>query len=108
MAPSACIGDNFAFFEPIHGTAWDIAGKGVANPIASILSAKLMLEWLGHSEEAQSIEKAVCGVLMEGKVRTPDLGGRSSTSEVGDAVAAYLTSKVPETEISVKTVYHDG
>ena len=107
MAPSACIGDNFAFFEPIHGTAWDIAGKGVANPIASILSAKLMLEWLGHSEEAQSIEEAVCGVLMEGMVRTPDLGGRSSTSEVGDAIAAYLTSEVPETEISAKTVYHD-
>jgi isocitrate/isopropylmalate dehydrogenase len=52
LAPSACIGDNFAFFEPIHGTAWDLVGKGVANPVASILSAKLMLEWLGSKEEA--------------------------------------------------------
>jgi methanogen homoisocitrate dehydrogenase len=88
MAPSACIGENFAFFEPIHGTAWDIAGKGIANPIASILSAKLMLEWLGQEKEAQMIENAVSTVLEEGKVRTPDIGGNSSTSEVGDAIAS--------------------
>ena len=88
MAPSACIGENFAFFEPIHGTAWDIAGKGIANPIASILSAKLMLEWLGQEKEAQMIENAVSTVLEEGKVRTPDIGGNSSTSEVGEAIAS--------------------
>lgn len=88
MAPSACIGENFAFFEPIHGTAWDIAGKGIANPIASILSAKLMLEWLGQEKEAQMIENAVSAVLEEGKVRTPDIGGHSNTSEVGDAIAS--------------------
>ncbi|MFB0557499.1 MAG: isocitrate/isopropylmalate dehydrogenase family protein [Candidatus Bathyarchaeia archaeon] len=92
LAPSACIGDNFAFFEPIHGTAWDIAGKGVANPIASILSSKLMLEWLGRTDEAQAIESSVVSVLTEGKVRTPDMGGSSSTSEVGDAVAACVES----------------
>jgi len=95
MAPSACIGDNFAFFEPIHGTAWDIAGKGVANPIASILSAKLMLEWLGHPEEAKAIEEAVCAVLLECKVRTPDLEGGSSTQEMGDAVKAYVENGPP-------------
>ncbi|MCW4041703.1 MAG: isocitrate/isopropylmalate dehydrogenase family protein [Candidatus Bathyarchaeota archaeon] len=90
MAPSACIGDKFAFFEPIHGTAWDIAGKGIANPIASIFSAKLMLEWLGRGEEAQMIENAVSTVLQEGEVRTPDIGGFSSTSEVGDAIASCM------------------
>lgn len=90
MAPSACIGDNFAFFEPVHGTAWDLAGKGIANPIASILSAKLMLEWLREEEAAQIIDAAVSEVLAEGKVRTRDLGGNSSTSEVGDAIAAKV------------------
>jgi len=90
MAPSACIGDNFAFFEPIHGTAWDLAGKDVANPIASILSAKLMLEWLREEEAARIIDAAVTEVLAEGKVRTSDLGGRSRTSEVGDAIAGKV------------------
>jgi isocitrate/isopropylmalate dehydrogenase len=87
MAPSACIGDKFAFFEPIHGTALDIAGKSVANPIASILSAKLMLEWLGEEEEALRIDKAVSAVLSEGLVKTRDLGGTSCTHDVGDAIA---------------------
>jgi isocitrate/isopropylmalate dehydrogenase len=90
MAPSACIGEDFAFFEPVHGTAWDIAGKNIANPIASILSGKLMMEWLGFQNEADSIEYAVRKVLIEGKVRTADLGGKSKTSEVGDAIASYI------------------
>ena len=96
MAPSACIGDNFAFFEPIHGTAMDIAGKGIANPIASILSAKLMLKWLGEKREEDLIEDSVCAVLAEGSVRTPDLGGSSSTSEVGDAIATHVASEHDE------------
>ena len=75
LAPSACIGDGFAFFEPVHGVALDIAGRGVANPLASILSAKLMLEWLGEAEEAERVEAAVASVIAEGRVRTPDLGG---------------------------------
>ena len=87
LVPSACIGDDFAFFEPIHGTAWDLTGKGVANPVASILSAKLMLEWLGRKEEAASIEQAVATVLAEGEVKTFDLGGSASTSKMGDAIA---------------------
>lgn len=91
MAPSACIGKKFGFFEPIHGTAFDIAGEDVANPIASILSAKLMLEWLGEVDEATRIENAVCKVLEEGKVRTPDIGGCSSTVEVGDTIASHVT-----------------
>jgi isocitrate/isopropylmalate dehydrogenase len=91
MAPSACIGNKFGFFEPVHGTAFDIAGKGIANPVASILSAKLMLEWLGEVEEATRLENAVSKVLKEGKVRTPDIGGCSSTVEVGDTIASYVT-----------------
>ena len=90
MAPSACIGDSFAFFEPIHGTAWDIAGQDIANPIASILSAKLMLEYLNEPEAAQLVENAVSTVLSEGKTRTQDIGGQSKTSEVGDAIAKKI------------------
>lgn len=91
MAPSACIGDRFAFFEPVHGTALDIAGKNVANPIASILSAKLMLDWLGEEGTAAAIDEAVGAVLKEGSVRTRDLGGSSHTSDVGDAVAEQVS-----------------
>ena len=101
MAPSACIGDDFAFFEPVHGTAWDIAGRGIANPIASILSAKLMLEWLGFPGQARAVEGAVCRVLSEGEVRTVDIGGSSSTSEVGDAVASFV-SEVPLVDASAE------
>jgi len=87
MAPTACIGNNFAYFEPVHGTAWDIAGKRTANPIASILSAGLMLRWLGEEKEAWYVKTAVKELLAEGKVLTPDLGGCSSTSDLGNAVA---------------------
>ncbi len=90
MAPSACIGDNFAYFEPIHGTAWDIAGKGVANPLASILSAKLMLEYLGEKRDARIVENAVDSLVAEGKTLTFDLGGDSSTSAVGDAIVKKI------------------
>jgi 3-isopropylmalate dehydrogenase len=96
LAPSACIGDEFAFFEPVHGIALEIAGKGIANPIASILSAKLMLEWLGEVSEAQRVEAAVASVLAEGRVRTPDLGGGSSTVDLGNAVAGLVRGEALE------------
>lgn len=105
IAPSACIGENFAFFEPIHGTAWDMVGKGIANPIASILSAKLMLEWLGRQEEAQMIEVAVRNVLLEGKMRTPDLGGSSSTTQVGDAIASSVEKGVTLQSADLQTAH---
>lgn len=92
IPPSACIGDDFAYFEPIHGPAWDIAGKGTANPIASILSAKLMLEYLQENERAQLIETAVKKVLQKGTTRTFDIGGNSTTSEMGDAIAQEVQS----------------
>lgn len=97
VAPSGEIGDEKAMFEPVHGSAPDIAGKGIANPIAAILSAKMMLEWLRDKygdesarKAALRIEEAVRKVLAEGRVRTPDLGGSSKTSEVGDAIASMV------------------
>ncbi|PIZ97460.1 3-isopropylmalate dehydrogenase, partial [Candidatus Micrarchaeota archaeon CG_4_10_14_0_2_um_filter_49_7] len=80
--------DGLSMFEPIHGSAPKHAGKNIINPIAAILSGKLMLETLGEQKAADKIEKAVVKLLKDGKVRTYDLGGTSKTSEVGDAVAA--------------------
>jgi len=79
-----------SMFEPVHGSAPDIAGKGIVNPLAAILSSSMMLDHLGETEAAKSVERAVAKVLAEGSVRTPDLGGSSSTTAVADAVAAAL------------------
>ncbi len=97
MAPSGNIGEKHGMFEPVHGSAPDIYGKGIANPIASILSAKMMLEWLSQKkrdpkllEAAEAIEKSVADTLTKGKNKTPDLGGRSKTHEVGDEITSNL------------------
>ena len=90
MAPSGNVGDELCIFEPVHGSAPDIAGKGIANPVATILSAAMMLEWLGEGEAADRLEAAVLKVLEEGMVRTPDLGGANTTDEVADAVIERL------------------
>ena len=102
MGPGANIGDDIAMFEPIHGSAPKYAGKKVANPIASILSAAMMLDWLGirHGNDdaakaARLIEDAVDTVLEEGCCRTYDLGGNSSTDAVGDAVVEKLEILAP-------------
>ena len=94
MAPSADVGDRWGLFQPSHGTAPTIAGQGIANPIATILSARMMLEWLAQrhadaeaARAAEKMEKAVSDLLAQGKVLTSDLGGSASTSQVGDAVA---------------------
>lgn len=79
-----------SMFEPVHGSAPDIAGKGVVNPLATIFSAAMMLDHLGASEAAQQVERAVASVLAGGRVRTPDLGGHSTTEEVTDAVLEKL------------------
>jgi len=80
-----------SMFEPVHGSAPDIAGKGIVNPLAAILSGSMMLDHLGETEAAKSVERAVAKVLAQGAIRTPDLGGSSSTTAVADAVAAALT-----------------
>ncbi len=93
VAPSADIGDDCAVFQPAHGTAPDIAGKGIANPIAIILSVAMMLEWLGHEETLQgaaTICKAVEVVLSDPKQRTPDLGGTMTTRQMSEAILANL------------------
>src|SRR5215475_10759750 len=79
-----------SMFEPVHGSAPDIAGKGMVNPLATILSAAMMLEHLQMDEAARDVEEAVAAVLADGKVRTPDLGGKNSTEEVTDAVLDML------------------
>ncbi|WP_074046823.1 tartrate dehydrogenase [Orrella dioscoreae] len=94
IAPSANLNPERAFpslFEPVHGSAPDIAGKGIANPIGQIWSASLMLDFLGHAEAAKTVLSAIETVLADGP-RTRDLGGKASTVEVGRAVAAVIAS----------------
>ncbi len=79
-----------SMFEPVHGSAPDIAGKGIANPLAAILSAGMMLEHLGILKSAAAVRKAVAAVLKIGKPRTPDLGGNNKTEEMTEAVLAAL------------------
>jgi len=81
-----------SMFEAIHGSAPDIAGKGIANPIAQIWSAALMLEHLGRKDLANAIVTSIENVLQEGRIRTPDLGGNSTTEQVGDAIAEDVKS----------------
>jgi len=97
MAPGANIGDDFALFEPIHGTAPDIAGKGVANPTSMILASGLMLDWLGNkysdsacTKAARCIEQALTDALKAG-VLTRDLGGKVKTDAFGDAIAERIS-----------------
>ncbi len=93
MAAGANIGDNFGLFEPIHGSAPKHAGKNTANPISMILCSKMMLEWLGQEDAAKKIDKAVMQVLSEGRVLTPDLGGRSGTTEVADEISRKILNR---------------
>jgi len=91
LAPGGNINpEGVSMFEPIHGSAPKYAGKNVANPIATILAGQLMLEHLGELGAAELVERAVAEVLRERKVRPRDLGGSSTTSEVGDAVASKV------------------
>jgi len=98
IAPAANIGDDFAIFEPVHGSAPDIAGKGIANPLSFILSARMMLDWLAMknndkkcSVAALTIEDAVMKVLAKG-IKTPDIGGNNRTDDVTNAIISELRS----------------
>ena len=90
VAPSGCYGDDYAYFESAHGTAPDIAGKGIINPTATILSAALMLEYLGFDDAAVRLRGAVERVYADGRALTPDQGGNATTVEFCGAVAKYL------------------
>ena len=95
LIPGANIGWEYAVFEPVHGSAPDIAGQGRANPIAMILSGAMMLRHLGEMHAATAVERAVDTVLAAGAVRTGDLGGSSSTMELGAAIAHAVTHWEP-------------
>jgi isocitrate dehydrogenase (NAD+) len=90
LAAGANLGWEYAVFEPVHGSAPDIAGRGVANPIAMILSGAMLLRHVGEGDRASAIESAVDTVLERGEIRTPDLGGGSTTREVAEAIAAEV------------------
>ncbi|MEW8958523.1 Isocitrate dehydrogenase [NADP] [Moorella humiferrea] len=90
VAPGANIGDNAAVFEPIHGSAPKYAGQNKVNPLATILSGVMMLEYLGEREAAVRIQKAIEAVLAEGKYLTYDLGGTAGTSEMADAIVRQM------------------
>jgi isocitrate dehydrogenase (NAD+) len=90
LVPAANIGDTFAVFEAVHGSAPDIAGKGIANPTALLFSGVLMLRHLGESDTADRVLKAVFSVLKRGEVRTRDLGGTATTKEYTDALIEEL------------------
>ena len=77
-------------FEPVHGSAPDIAGQGIANPIGQIWSGAMMLRHLGESDAADAIEQGIAKMLANSKVRTPDLGGKSTTKEMGEAIASEV------------------
>jgi isocitrate dehydrogenase (NAD+) len=90
LAPSANVGDGVAVFEAVHGSAPDIAGRGIANPTALVLSAVLMLRYLGEAQSADRIEQAVRAVYARGELRTGDLGGNATTGQFVDAVLAAM------------------
>jgi isocitrate/isopropylmalate dehydrogenase len=87
---SGNIGDGIAVFEPTHGSAPKYAGQFKVNPIATILAARMMLDWLGEAEKGAAVENAVAQVIKEGRVRTYDMGGASTTLEMGQAIADHL------------------
>lgn len=90
LAPSGNIGDHNGLFEPVHGSAPDIAGKHIANPCSMILSASMMLDYLGEWEIANDIKSAVEKVIADCKIRTPDLGGDACTMDVTKAIVKEL------------------
>jgi isocitrate/isopropylmalate dehydrogenase len=90
LAPSGCYGEDYAYFESAHGTAPDLAGRHVINPTATLLSAAMMLRYLDFADAAGALEGALDAVYAEGRALTPDQGGRSSTEDFCDAVAARL------------------
>ena len=87
---SGNIGEKLAVFEPTHGSAPKYSGQFKVNPLATILAARMMLDWLGETEKAARIETAVTRVIQEGQVKTYDMGGTASTLDMAKAVASYL------------------
>jgi tartrate dehydrogenase/decarboxylase/D-malate dehydrogenase len=96
IAPSANLNPEKEYpsmFEPVHGSAPDIAGKGIANPIGQIWSGAMMLRHLGVPDAADAVENAIAETLAEAKVRTPDIGGTATTESLGAAIASRVSGK---------------
>ncbi len=94
IAPSANLNPEKEYpsmFEPVHGSAPDIAGKGVANPIGQIWSGAMMLRHLGIPDAADAVENAIAAILAQAKIRTPDIGGNATTRELGEAIASQVS-----------------
>ncbi|GER88770.1 isocitrate dehydrogenase [Dictyobacter vulcani] len=90
LSPSACYGDNYAYFEPVHGSAPDLAGKGIINPTAMLLSGALMLDYLGYNEQARTLEAAIQQTYQAGTLLPVDQGGQAGTSEFVQAIKTRL------------------
>jgi len=90
LVPGANVGERYAVFEAVHGSAPDIAGKGIANPVAITLSAAMMLDHLGERAAAEAVRKAVESAVADGSVATPDLGGSGDTEGMTDAIIAAM------------------
>ena len=90
MAPGSNFGRDAAIFEAVHGSAPDIAGKGIANPISLILASCMMLDHVGHADLADRARRAIAGTLNQDQVRTGDLGGKATTREFSAAVCARV------------------
>jgi isocitrate/isopropylmalate dehydrogenase len=90
FAASGNIGDEVAVFEPTHGSAPKYAGQYKVNPVATLLSAKMMMDWLGETDKGAALERAIARVIKDGKVRTYDMGGSNTTLEMAQAVASCL------------------
>src|SRR5207248_1877901 len=100
LAPSANLNPEKecpSMFEPVHGSAPDIAGKGIANPVAQIWSGAMMLEHLGQKQAARAVEQAIFRVVAASEPRTPDIGGRATTKEMGEAIAAEVSALAAKT-----------
>ena len=98
LAPSGNLNPEREYpslFEPVHGSAPDIAGKGIANPVAQIWSGAMMLDHLGEKEAARAVERAIFNVLASASVRTRDIGGTASTQDMGEAIMAEVSAAVP-------------
>ncbi len=90
VAASGCYGRDYAYFESAHGTAPDIAGQGIVNPTATLLSAAMMLEHLALNEQAADLRRAIDQVYADGRALTPDQGGAASTLDFCNAVVAAI------------------
>jgi isocitrate/isopropylmalate dehydrogenase len=90
LAPSGCYGETYAYFESVHGSAPDIAGRNIINPTATLLSAVMMLDYLGYEDASSQLDQAISRVYADGRPLTPDQGGTSSTTDFCTAVRKYL------------------